>query len=118
MDKLDYIRINDGNFIYIVIESYFSPILLFLISSIFIPWVIRKVSEYEYLELKSSKESTIMNKSYLFIFINSTLVPMITLTMLQAFIIDRDIDYDGFLKRVSHSTEFLFRLLIQITFLS
>ena len=59
-----------------------------------------------------------MNKNFVFIFINSTLVPMITLTMLQAFIINRDLDYDGFLKRVSNSTEFLFRFLIQITFLS
>jgi len=43
---------------------------------------------------------------------------MITLTMLQAFIINRDIDYHGFLYRISHSTEFFFRFLIQITFLS
>lgn len=120
IDKLDYIRIEeeDFNIFSIVLESYISPLLLFFISSLFIPWVIRKISEYENPELKSRKESTIMNKNYVFIFLNSTIVPLINLTMLQAFIISRDIDYNGFLERVSHSTEFLLRYLIQITFVS
>jgi len=38
--------------------------------------------------------------------------------MIQTFIINRNIDYDSFLTRVSHSTEFLLRYLIQITFVS
>lgn len=101
-----------------VLESYISPLLLFFISSLFIPWVIRKISEFENPELKSKRESRIMNKNFIFIFLNCTIVPLINLTMLQAFIINRDIDYEGFIERVSHSTEFLLRFLIQITFVS
>lgn len=59
-----------------------------------------------------------MNKNYIFIFLNCTVVPLVNLTMLQTFIINKNIDYDGLLERVSHSTEFLLRFLIQITFIS
>lgn len=120
IDKLDYIRVEEEDFglISVVLESYISPLLLFFISSLLIPWVIRKISEYENPELKSKKESTIMDKNFVFIFLNCTIVPLINLTMLQTFIISRDIDYNGFIERVSHSTEFLLRFLIQITFVS
>lgn len=119
-DKLDYIRIaeEDASLFSLVIESYVSPLLLYFIGSLFIPWVIRKISEYENPELKSKKESRIMNKNYIFIFLNCTVVPLVNLTMLQTFIINKNIDYDGLLERVSHSTEFLLRFLIQITFIS
>ena len=120
IDKLDYIRIKEEEFniFSVVTESYISPFLLFFISSVLIPWVIRKIASYEFHELKSRKESTIMNKNYIFIFLNWTIVPLVNLTMLQTFIINRQIDYDGFLERVTHSTEFLLRFLIQITFVS
>lgn len=119
-DKLDYIRIAEEDFsiFSIVIESYISPLLLFLISCLFIPWVIRKISEYENPEWRSKKESTIMNKNFIFIFLNCTIVPLINLTMIQTFIINKNIDYEGLVERISHSTEFLLRLLIQITFIS
>lgn len=71
-DKLDYIRIEEVEFnlISVVTESYVSPFLLFLISSLFIPWISRKIISYEHHENKSQKESTIMNKNFVFIFIN------------------------------------------------
>ena len=120
IDKLDYIRIKEEEFnlFSVVTESYISPFLLFFISSVFVPWFIRKITSFEYHEIKSRKESSIMDKNYVFIFLNWTIVPLVNLTMLQTFIIKRDIDYDGFLERVSHSTEFLLRFLIQITFVS
>lgn len=45
-------------------------------------------------------------------------MPLINLTMIRTFIINRNIDYEWFLTRVSHSTEFLLRFLVQITFVS
>jgi len=120
IDKLDYIRISEEDFsiFSLVIESYASPLLLFIMSCIFIPWVIRKISEYENPELKSRKESTIMNKNFIFIFLNCTIVPLINLTMIQTFIVNKNIDNEMLVERISHSTEFLLRLLIQITFIS
>ena len=70
IDKLDYIRVEEEEFnlISLVTESYISPLLLFWISSVFVPWVIRKISHWENHEFKSKRESSIMNKNYIFIF--------------------------------------------------
>ena len=120
IDKLDYIRVEkeEFNIISLVTESYVSPLLLYFISSVFVPWVIRKISHYENHESYSRKESSIMDNNYIFIFLNWTIVPLINLTMLRTFIINRNIDYNSLLERVSHSTEFLLRFLVQITFVS
>ena len=60
-----------------------------------------------------------INKNYLFIVLNTLVVPIMNLTVILSFLKAEDESAaKRFLFRVSNSTEFILRYIIQVTFLS
>ena len=101
----------------IIVESYVAPLILYLVSNLLIPWIIYVLSKWlEKSYLKSQWESSIINKNYVFILLNSIIIPIFNLTVIYQMM--QNTNQNFFLSKLSNSTEFILWYLIQNTFLT
>lgn len=96
--------------------AYITPFLIFIFSNFAIPYLIHLVIRFERSELKSKRESSTLNKNFIFILLNSVIVPIFNITVIYQ--IMEGGGSEMIISKLSNSTEFILRYLISMTFLS
>lgn len=122
LDKLSPIfksvsdSIEDAPFLEMIVETYSTPLLLFFVNTIIVPWIIHFTTDYERPEQKSNRESTIITKCYFYLIFNSIFLPLFNLTTILTLISpneeEREKTSSILADRIIKSTEFFLRYLL------
>lgn len=113
-------QLKEDNLFKLFLESYFTPLCLYAISAFLIPYFIYRLTSFERAERKSAREESILNKTLIFMVLNSIFLPLFNLTAIIASLSKQEMGEYGkdVTQRIVNSTEFFLRYLVQILFLS
>lgn len=76
---------NESDFLMFV-QSYFTPVLLLIVTAIITPLLIFKVDRWEEHELKSDRILSLLRKNFVFIGLNTILLPIIGCALAFSFL--------------------------------